>query len=105
MKTPEPNKHDLEQKPHLQELHNKFLESQLVESQDKVANVNQLIDITECKLVIPVRINSEPGQYTSKVRKEVKDNLYRLVGVESKNTIERLGKAKESNHKVIALQQ
>ena len=32
MKTPEPNKHDLEQKPHLQELHNKFLESQLVES-------------------------------------------------------------------------
>ena len=69
MKTPEQRIHELEQKLRLLERQNNFLENQLIESEDKAAILDKLIDLAEKEYIIPIRKNSNPEQSKSLAKK------------------------------------
>ena len=69
MKTPEQRILELEQKLRLLERQNKFLEEQLVESEDKASILDKLIDLAEKEYIIPIRKNSSPEQSMSLAKK------------------------------------
>jgi len=62
MQTPEQKIKELEQQVKQLERHNQFLESRLIESEDKAAILDKLIDLAEEEYLIPVRKNSYPDQ-------------------------------------------
>lgn len=69
MKTPQQKIQELEQKLRLLERHNKFLEEQLVESDEKAAILDKLIDLAEKEYIIPIRKNSCPDQSKREAKK------------------------------------
>lgn len=69
MKTPEQKIYELEQRLRLMERQNKFLETQLMESEDKADLLDRLIDIAEREYVIPIRKNSNPEQSKNLAKK------------------------------------
>ena len=69
MKSPEQKIQELEQKLRLLEKENKFLEVQLLESEDKAATLDKLIDLAEKEYIIPIRKNSSPEQSASLAKK------------------------------------
>ena len=69
MKTPQQKIQELEQKLRLLERQNKFLKSQLVESDEKAAILDKLIDIAEQEYIIPIRKNSCPDQSKREAKK------------------------------------
>lgn len=62
MKTPQQKIYELEQKIRLLERQNSCLEQQLIESEDKAAVLDKLIEFTEQEYLIPVRKKSLPDQ-------------------------------------------
>lgn len=62
MKTPQQKIYELEQKIRLLERQNGFLEQQLMESEDKAAVLDKLIEFTEQEYLIPVRKKTLPDQ-------------------------------------------
>lgn len=69
MKTPEQKIRELEQKLRLLERQNTYLEEQLMESEDKAAILDKLIDLAEKEYIIPIRKNSNPEQSKSLAKK------------------------------------
>ena len=69
MTTPEQKIFELEQKLRLLKKENKFLEDQLLESEDKAAILDKLIDLAEKEYIIPIRKNSSPEQSKSLAKK------------------------------------
>ena len=69
MKSPEQKIQELEQKLRLMEKQNKFLEEQLLESEDKASILDKLIDLAEKEYIIPIRKNSSPEQSKSLAKK------------------------------------
>jgi len=69
MKTPEQKIYELEQKLRLLERQNKFLEEQLVESEDKAAILDKLMGLAEKECLISIRKNSSAEQSKSLAKK------------------------------------
>ena len=72
MKTPQQKIQELEQKLRLLERQNQFLETRLMESEDKAAILDKLIDFAEKEYLIPVRKNSSPDQSNLSTKKTKK---------------------------------
>lgn len=62
MQTPEQKIKELEEKLKRLEHHNQFLESRLVQSEDKASILDKLIDLAEEEYLIQVRKNFSPDQ-------------------------------------------
>ena len=69
MKTSQQKIQELEQKLRLLERQNKFLEAQLVESDEKAAILDKLIDLAEKEYIIPIRKNFYPDQSKREAKK------------------------------------
>lgn len=72
MQTPQQKIQELEQKLRLLERQNQFLETRLIESEDKAAILDKLIDLAEEEYLIPVRKNSSPDQSKASAKKTKK---------------------------------
>jgi transposase-like protein len=62
MPSPQQRIMELEQQLRLLQRENKFLAEQLIETEDKAAILDRLIDIAEKEYILPIRKNSCPGQ-------------------------------------------
>ena len=72
MQTPEQKIRELEQQVKQLERHNQYLENRLLESEDKAAILDKLIDLAEEEYLIPVRKNSYPDQSSLSAKKTKK---------------------------------
>lgn len=72
MQTPEQKIKELEEKLKRLERHNEYLETRLMESEDKAAILDKLIDLAEEEYLISVRKNSFPDQSSISAKKQKK---------------------------------
>lgn len=72
MQTPEQKNRELEEKLKRLDRHNRFLESRLIESEDKASILDKLIDLAEEEYLIQVRKNFSPDQSNISAKKTKK---------------------------------
>jgi transposase len=72
MQTPEQKIRELEEKLKRLEHHNEFLESRLIQSEDKASILDKLIDLAEEEYLIQVRKNFSPDQSNISAKKTKK---------------------------------
>ena len=72
MQTPEQKIKELQEKLTRLERHNQYLETRLMESEDKAVILDKLIDLAEEEYLIPVRKNSFPDQSNISTKKQKK---------------------------------
>jgi hypothetical protein len=70
LKSPQQRIKELEQKLRLLEHQNNFLSEQLIETEDKAAIPDKLIDLAEAEYLLPVRKNSLPDQSVKPAKKK-----------------------------------